>query len=482
MNAMLDILHNYGLVLLIGQYPEGPLGGLAMTLIPASLALVISFPLAVLVGIARTSPVKWLAWAAALYANSIRGLPPVLVVFWSYFAVPYLTGYSVSATLMMLAALVVYESAYLGEIVRAGINALPRGQYEAARTLGLSHVKTLRQVVLPQALYNMVPSMLNQFVVVVKNTSLAYVIGVDELTNAAYQINSQLLTKPFQVYAILALTCFTLCFSLSRSVGGAGAAHRPLAAQPPGLIDCCTAMLEFIQVRKSFGATPVLRDVSERVEAGEVVVVCGPSGSGKSTLIRTVNRLEAINAGRILVDGQDVHAPGRDIDPLRAAIGFVFQQFNLFPHLSALDNVALAPVQVRGMSKAEAREQAQALLERVGLADKAGQFPGELSGGQQQRVAIARTLAMRPPLILFDEPTSALDPEMVGEVLAVMKDLARQGMTMVCVTHEMGFAREVADKVWFLDAGQVLERATPEAFFNTPQHPRARQFVADIHR
>ena len=239
-------------------------------------------------------------------------------------------------------------------------------------------------------------------------------------------------------------------------------------------------MLEFLQVCKSFGATRVLSDVTERVESGEVIVVCGPSGSGKSTLIRTVNRLEAIDCGHIFVAGQDVHAPGTDIDRLRAGIGFVFQSFNLFPHLSALDNVMLAPTQVSGLTRAEAKAMAHALLERVGLADKATRFPGELSGGQQQRVAIARTLAMKPPLILFDEPTSALDPEMVGEVLAVMKDLAKQGMTMVCVTHEMGFAREVADKVWFLDAGRVLERATPGEFFNTPQHPRAQKFIADI--
>lgn len=215
---MIDILRDYGLILLIGQYPQGPLGGLAMTLILAALALVISFPLAVLVGVARTSPIKPLAWAAAVYANSVRGLPLLLVVFWSYFAVPYLTGQTVSATLMMLVALVVYESAYLGEIVRAGIASLPRGQYEAARTLGMGHITTLRKVILPQALFNMIPSMLNQFVVVVKNTSLAYVIGVDELTNAAYQINGQLLTRPFEVYALLALTYFVLCFSLSRAV------------------------------------------------------------------------------------------------------------------------------------------------------------------------------------------------------------------------------------------------------------------------
>lgn len=238
-------------------------------------------------------------------------------------------------------------------------------------------------------------------------------------------------------------------------------------------------MLEFTHIQKSYGATPVLNDISERVEPGEVVVVCGPSGSGKSTLIRTVNRLENIDSGKIVVNGQDVHAPGVDLNRLRAGIGFVFQQFNLFPHRTALDNVMMAPMEVLGMSAAQAREQAQELLARVGLAHKAMCFPSELSGGQQQRVAIARSLAMQPPLILFDEPTSALDPEMVGEVLAVMKDLALQGMTMVCVTHEMSFAREVADKVWFLDAGRVLERATPEEFFTAPQHPRARKFLSD---
>ncbi|MFL9923209.1 amino acid ABC transporter permease [Herbaspirillum lusitanum] len=215
---MLEILNNYGLILLIGEYPHGPLGGLAMTLILAASALLLSFPLAILVGIARTSPLIAVSRLAALYANTIRGLPLLLLVFWAYFAVPMLFGKSVNATVVMLVALIVYESAYLGEIVRAGIVALPRGQQEAARTLGMGYWTTLRKVILPQALYNMIPSMMNQFVVVVKNTSLAYVIGVDELTNAAYQVNSQLLTKPFEVYALLAMTYFLVCFLLSRSV------------------------------------------------------------------------------------------------------------------------------------------------------------------------------------------------------------------------------------------------------------------------
>ena len=239
-------------------------------------------------------------------------------------------------------------------------------------------------------------------------------------------------------------------------------------------------MIQFDNVNKWYGAYHALVDVSETIAQGEVVVVCGPSGSGKSTLIRTINRLEPIDSGKISVDGADIHARGVDVNQFRSRIGFVFQQFNLFPHLSVLQNCTLAPVALRGLSPAAAREKALALLERVGLAAKANAFPSELSGGQQQRVAIARALAMEPPVMLFDEPTSALDPEMVGEVLMVMRDLVRDGMTLVVVTHEMGFAREVAHRVLFMDQGRILERAEPHAFFNAPQHPRARQFLADI--
>lgn len=241
-----------------------------------------------------------------------------------------------------------------------------------------------------------------------------------------------------------------------------------------------SSMIAFENVNKWYGDYQALVDVNEHVERGEVVVVCGPSGSGKSTLIRTVNRLEPIQGGRIRVDGHDIHEPGRDVNRLRSQIGFVFQQFNLFPHLSVLDNCTLAPTRLAGVRPAQAHALAMDLLDKVGLAHKARDFPAQLSGGQQQRVAIARALAMQPPLMLFDEPTSALDPEIVGEVLQVMRRLADEGMTMVCVTHEMGFAREVADRVLFMDAGRVLERATPAEFFSHPQHPRAQRFLADL--
>lgn len=239
-------------------------------------------------------------------------------------------------------------------------------------------------------------------------------------------------------------------------------------------------MIELSHVHKHFGSHHVLRDISETIGRGEVVVICGPSGSGKSTLIRTINRLEEIDSGRIRVDGQDIHGPGIQIDRCRSGIGFVFQQFNLFPHLTVLENCTLAPVHLRGLEQAEAQRKAIAVLERMGVADKAGAYPVHLSGGQQQRVAIARALVMEPPVMLFDEPTSALDPEMIGEVLLAIKGLAHQGMTLVCVTHEMGFAREVADRILFMADGSILERASAEGFFAHPEHPRARKFLSDI--
>ena len=239
-------------------------------------------------------------------------------------------------------------------------------------------------------------------------------------------------------------------------------------------------MIRIEAINKWYGSYQALTDVSLQVGQGEVVVICGPSGSGKSTLIRTVNRLEDIHSGSIFVDGRDVHGAGVDVNRLRMSIGFVFQSFNLFPHLSVLRNVTIGPTRLRGLSSAEAEDRARSILAEVGLAHKASAMPSDLSGGQQQRVAIARALAMEPPVMLFDEPTSSLDPEMVGEVLNVMRKLARDGMTMVCVTHEMGFAREVADRVVFIDAGRILEIATPDEFFRAPKCERAAKFLTEV--
>ncbi|NAZ81146.1 ATP-binding cassette domain-containing protein [Kineococcus sp. R8] len=233
-------------------------------------------------------------------------------------------------------------------------------------------------------------------------------------------------------------------------------------------------------VDKHFGALHVLKAVDLTVAHGEVVVVIGPSGSGKSTLCRTINRLETIDGGRITIDGAELPAEGKELAQLRADVGMVFQSFNLFAHKTVRENVTLGPTKVRGVSAAEAKRRADALLDRVGVASQADKYPAQLSGGQQQRVAIARALAMEPKVMLFDEPTSALDPEMINEVLDVMTGLAKDGMTMVVVTHEMGFARRAADRVVFMADGQILEDAEPETFFTAPRHERSKDFLSKI--
>ena len=233
-------------------------------------------------------------------------------------------------------------------------------------------------------------------------------------------------------------------------------------------------------LKKNFGKLEVLKDISMDVHEGEVVVLLGPSGSGKSTLLRCLNQLETATAGQIIIDGHDVTDKHTDINKVRENIGMVFQHFNLFNHLTVLDNMTLAPVHLKLMSKEEAKAEAMRLLERVGLADKADAFPSQLSGGQKQRVAIARALEMKPDIMLFDEPTSALDPEMVGEVLAVMKELARDGMTMVVVTHEIGFAREVASRVKFMEGGYIVEEGTPDEVILNPKEPRTIDFLSKV--
>ena len=240
------------------------------------------------------------------------------------------------------------------------------------------------------------------------------------------------------------------------------------------------ALVEIDHVDKHFGELHVLKDITTTVTRGDVVIVIGPSGSGKSTLCRTINRLETIDAGEIRIDGVPLPAEGRELAKLRADVGMVFQSFNLFAHKTVLQNVTLGPMKVRGMSRADAGKRAMELLDRVGVANQAAKLPAQLSGGQQQRVAIARALAMQPKLMLFDEPTSALDPEMINEVLDVMTGLARDGMTMIVVTHEMGFAHKVANRVLFMADGAIVEEGTPDAFFSNPQTDRAKDFLAKV--
>ena len=239
-------------------------------------------------------------------------------------------------------------------------------------------------------------------------------------------------------------------------------------------------MISVRNIYKSFGENQVLKGVSCEIEKGEKIVIVGPSGSGKSTFLRCLNLLERPTSGQIFFDGEEITAKGCNVNRLRQHMGMVFQHFNLFPHLTVMENITLAPVKLKLMTKPQAQQRALELLQRIGLADKADSYPSMISGGQKQRIAIVRALAMNPEVMLFDEPTSALDPEMVGEVLAVMKELAEEGMTMVVVTHEMGFAREVATRVLFMDEGKILRQAPPKEFFENPEHPRLKEFLAKV--
>lgn len=239
-------------------------------------------------------------------------------------------------------------------------------------------------------------------------------------------------------------------------------------------------MIEVNNLTKEFGKLKVLRGISEKIEENEVVCVIGPSGSGKSTFLRCINLLETPTSGEVYIDGEQINKKNVDINKVRKKLGMVFQNFNLFPHKTTLENITISPIQVNKMAKADAEKEAMELLQMVGLQDKAAVYPSALSGGQKQRAAIARALAMKPEIMLFDEPTSALDPEMVGEVLQVMKDLAHLGMTMVIVTHEMGFAREVADRVLFMDEGMIVEQGTPEEIFGNPQNERTKSFLSKV--
>jgi ABC-type polar amino acid transport system ATPase subunit len=239
-------------------------------------------------------------------------------------------------------------------------------------------------------------------------------------------------------------------------------------------------MIQVKHLKKSFGNLEVLKDISVDIKEKEVVCVIGPSGSGKSTFLRCLNKLEDITSGQVIIDGQDITDPHVDMNKVRQEVGMVFQQFNLFPHKTVIENIILAPVKVKGVSEKEAIERGISLLKKVGLSEKADSYPDELSGGQKQRVAIARALAMNPKVMLFDEPTSALDPEMVGEVLNVMKELANEGMTMIVVTHEIGFAKEVSDRVIFMDGGYIVEENIPSELFNNPKHERTKAFLSKV--
>ncbi len=483
----------------------------------------------------RLSPIVWINRTAWGYIWFIRGTPQLLQLVFIFNVLP-LIGLKFDSLTAAVIGFALNEAAFAAELIRAGILSVNKNQSIAAASLGMPPLLTLRRVIMPQAMRAILPGLANDVIGMIKLTSIASVIFVNELTYSAQQIVGQNF-KFFTVFGAAALIYLAITslvsvlqgwlerkfdFELDRSaktpsfwqrVMGSTATPLPAATADAAVAPADARERQALEhaelgaligdglkggqrgqpyvacrgVWKSYGGREVLRGVDLDIRRGEVVVILGPSGSGKSTLLRLVNHLESMDAGEITLDGEHVGyeriagtmRPSRNLAKARAnaRVGMVFQHFNLFNHMSALENVIEAQCQVHGVPPAEAESLAVKLLARVGLGKHLHHLPHRLSGGQQQRVGIARALALKPSLMLFDEPTSALDPELVGEVLAVMRSLAEAGMTMIVVTHEIAFARDVADRVVFMDGGEVVEQGSPAEVIGNPQHERTRKFL-----
>jgi polar amino acid transport system permease protein len=457
---------------------------------------------------ARRRLVRGLAWT---YSWFFRGTPLLAQILFFYAVLPQL-DIRLDVVTTGLLALGLNEGARMGEIVRAGLGAVPKEQSEAAMALGLRRSRTFLLVVLPQAVRVMIPPIGNNYSYMIKATSLLSVIAFAELLRTS-QLLAQSLSRPLEVYGAAAVWYLVLVSGwgviqhaierrLARGEGPSAAPKTPISAAdgdagPPALVvrspaaSTAPVVISARRLVKRLGTTYALAGVDLDVHRGEVLVVMGPSGSGKSTLLRALDWLEPPDEGSVAIEGTDIafrrtlagkRLPRRaaEVDRQRRRIGMVFQRFNLFPHMTAQDNVAFGLRRLEGVPAGLARAKATALLTRFGLADKAHAFPDSLSGGQRQRVAIARALAMDPVAVLFDEPTSALDPETVREVLDAMAELARSGTTMVVVTHEVGFARRVADRIIFMDRGRIVAEGAPDVLLDDPADPRLRAFLGRI--
>jgi polar amino acid transport system permease protein len=483
----------------------------------AALAMVGGIMLGLVLALMRLSTLPPLHGTAWLYIWFIRGTPLILQLVFLYDALP-VVGIKLDSFTTAVAGFLLNEAAFSAEIIRGGILSVDRKQSLAAASFGMGPFLTLRRIILPQAMRAILPGLANQTISMIKGTSIASVIFVNELTFRAQQIVGQNF-KFFTVFAAAGIIYLILTSAVAlaqfylEKYYSLEASKKPRAkAGEVGAVSCSsplvpsTSWMDSLQtshkegaapdqpfvicrnIQKSYGDKEILRGIDLSVKRGEVVVLMGPSGSGKSTLLRLVNHLEPLDWGEITVDGKYVGyqdqiggglKPTRNVAKARAdaRIGMVFQHFNLFDHLTALENIMEAPIHVYGEATEKMRALAMNLLRMVGLANHADHLPHRLSGGQQQRVAIARALAISPRLMLFDEPTSALDPELVGEVLAVIRRLAEAGMTMIVVTHEVRFAREVADRVIFMDEGYIVEQGPPEDVLDRPTHERTQRFL-----
>ncbi|MDO1583801.1 amino acid ABC transporter permease/ATP-binding protein [Rhizobium oryzicola] len=521
-------------------FAEPVLVGLGRTLLLTLLGSIFGFALGTALALARVSRSPLLSGLSWTYIWLFRSIPLVVLLLilnnlgYLYetitIGVPY-TGinfFSWNTTQIMtpfaaaLLGLTLNQAAFASEIIRGGILSVDQGQLEAAAALGLPRKRQASRIVLPQAMRSILPTAFNDIIGLAKGTSQVYILALPELfytIQIIYRRNLEVI--PLLMVATVWYLVILTVLSIIQHHIERHYARGALRILPPSLFSRLYRQLVPARERrtaitatqvnrnvsiaplharggdvtiqgvsKSFGPLKVLDDVSLSLSAGSVTVILGQSGSGKSTLLRSINHLERVDDGFIAIDGQLIgyrqegetlyELKEMDILKRRVEIGMVFQNFNLFPHLSVLENIIEAPVTVRGVSREQAETEARELLARVGLADKAEAYPRQLSGGQQQRVAIARALALKPKVLLFDEPTSALDPELVGEVLSVIKELSSSGTTLIIVTHEIGFAREVADQVVFMEQGRILETGTPHKVFNRPDHPRTAEFLAKV--
>ncbi len=521
-------------------FSEPVLAGLGRTLLLTALATVSGSILGTALALARVSKSPLLSGLSWGYIWLLRSIPLIVLLLvlnnLGYLYETVRIGLPFSDTVLIdypmvqlltpfgaaFLGLTLNQSAFFAEIVRGGILSVDQGQHEAAAALGLPRHRQAFRIVLPQAMRSILPTGFNEIIGLAKSTSMVYVLALPELfytVQVIYRRNLEVipLLMVATAWYLVIMTVLSIAQHYIERHFSRGAvrnpvplpfqsllarfnrpAPAPVVAAPvvrhAGFRDVAQlragGAVRIQKVSKSFGPLKVLDAVDLVLPAGSVTAILGPSGSGKSTLLRTINHLERVDSGFIAIDGALVgysqkgdtlyELKEKDILKRRADIGMVFQSFNLFPHLTVLENLIEAPIQVRGTSREEAVRFAGELLARVGLSDKINAYPRQLSGGQQQRVAIARALALKPKVLLFDEPTSALDPELVGEVLDVIKELARTGTTLVIVTHEVGFAREVADTVVFMEAGRILEAGPPARIFNHAEHPRTREFLAKV--
>ena len=450
---------------------------LLLAVVSVLLAILPALGLA-LMRLSRKKPVRWLSGAYIAVFRSTPMLVQLSIIYYGLFyaiSLPRLTLFGfvdISRFIPGVVALALNSSAYVAEIFRAGILAVDKGQAEAARSLGLSQWQSMRLVVLPQAVKNVLPALANEMVTMVKESSICSCWAWRRWCSPPRP-------SPAPPASRWPPTRWRHWY-ISASTTRPPRALRPLKGGC-AVATSNNALISVQQLTKEFRRGVVALDHCDlEVYRGEVVAIIGPSGSGKSTLLRSLNLLEQPTSGAIYFDGADLADKSVNIDLHRQKMGMVFQHFNLFPHKTVLQNITMAPVALKKKTPQEARQQAMTLLERIGLADKADEYPNMLSGGQKQRIAIVRSLAMEPEVLLFDEPTSALDPEMVGEVLDLMRSLAADGMTMVVVTHEMGFAREVASRVVFMADGRILEEGAPADLFDHPQDPRLKDFLSKV--